>query len=170
MQHLWRPCILAVALCALPHAALSQDTREVEQLFRNGDTAQALRKADEAIAQRPRDAAMRFLRAVVLSESKRTAEAIDALTRMTEDFPELPEPYNNLAVLQAAQGQVDRARELLETALRHDPTYLTAHENLGDIHVRLALRAYERAAPGGRADATLQRKLRLTRDLANARP
>jgi tetratricopeptide (TPR) repeat protein len=113
---------------------------------------------------------MRFLRAVVLSESKRTAEAIDALTRMTEDFPELPEPYNNLAVLQAAQGQVDRARELLETALRHDPTYLTAHENLGDIHVRLALRAYERAAPGGRADATLQRKLRLTRDLANARP
>jgi tetratricopeptide (TPR) repeat protein len=149
---------------------MPQEAREVEQPFRSGETGQALRKADEAITLRPRDAAMRFLRAVMLSESKRTAEAIDALTRMTEDFPELPEPYNNLAVLHAAQGQIDRARELLETALRHDPTYLTAHETLGDIHVRLALRAYERAAPGGRADAPLQRKLRLTRDLANARP
>ena len=170
MQPFWRPCILAVALWSTAVAASAQDTREVERLFRSGDTAQALRKADEAIAQRPRDAAMRFQRGVLLSELKRTAEAIDAFTRMTEDFPDLPEPYNNLAVLLAAQGQIDRARELLETALRHDPGYLTAHENLGDIYARLALRAYERAAPGGRAEATLQRKLRLARDLTNPRP
>lgn len=170
MQHLWRPCILAVALWAAATASLAQDAREIERLLRSGDSAQALRKADEVIAQRPRDAAMRFQRGVMLSELKRSAEAIDAFTRMTEDFPDLPEPYNNLAVLLAAQGQVDRARELLETALRHDPAYLTAHENLGDIYVRLALRAYERAAPGGRAEPTLQRKLRLARELTNARP
>jgi Flp pilus assembly protein TadD len=157
-------------LWAGSHVALAQETREVEQLFRNGETMQALRMADESIARKPRDASMRFLRAVMLSELKRTPEAIDALTRMTQDFPELPEPYNNLAVLHAAQGQIDLARELLETALRHDTTYLTAHENLGDVHVRLALRAYERAAPGGRAEAPLQRKLRLTRELANTRP
>lgn len=89
---------------------------------------------------------------------------------MTEDFPELPEPYNNLAVLHAASGQIDRARELLETALRHDPSYFTAHENLGDIYVRLALRAYERAAAGARAEPNLQRKLRLARELAAGRP
>lgn len=170
MQLLWRPCILAAALWATALTAHAQDAREIERLFRGGDTAQALRKADELITQRPRDAAMRFQRGVMLSELKRTAEAVDAFTRMTEDFPDLPEPYNNLAVLHAAQGQIDRARELLETALRHDPAYLTAHENLGDVYVRLALRAYERAAPGGRAEAMLQRKLRLARELTNPRP
>jgi Flp pilus assembly protein TadD len=170
VQHLWRPCILAVVLWATAVAVSAQDTREVDRLFRNGDSAQALRKADEAITQRPRDAAMRFQRAVMLSELKRTPEAIDAFTRMTEDFPDLPEPYNNLAVLHAGQGQIDHARELLETALRHDPAYLTAHENLGDVYVRLALRAYERAAPGGRAEPSLQRKLRLARELTNSRP
>ncbi|MFO1220985.1 MAG: tetratricopeptide repeat protein [Burkholderiaceae bacterium] len=162
--------MLAVACWALAGAAAAQDTREIDRLFRGGDTAAALRKADEAIAQRPRDAALRFQRAVMLSELKRTAEAVDALTRMTEDFPELPEPYNNLAVLHAASGQIDRARELLETALRHDPSYFTAHENLGDIYVRLALRAYERAAAGARAEPNLQRKLRLARELAAGRP
>ena len=37
--------------------------------------------------------------------------------QLTEDFPELPEPYNNLAVLYAADGQLDRARAALELAL-----------------------------------------------------
>jgi Flp pilus assembly protein TadD len=87
---------------------------------------------------------------------------------MIESFPDLPEPYNNLAVLQAAAGQLDRARALLEIALRMDPSYRTAHENLGDVFVRLAQRAYE-AASGPRSEAALQTKLRLTRELANVR-
>jgi Flp pilus assembly protein TadD len=165
----WRHFILALLTCA-PAVALAQDTRDVERLFRGGDTAQALQRADKAIAERPRDAAMRFLRGVMLSELQRTADAMDAFNRMIEDFPDLPEPYNNLAVLHAGQGQIDRARELLENALRHDPSYFTAHENLGDVFVRLAQRAYERATGSGRAEPLLQRKLRLARELASARP
>jgi Flp pilus assembly protein TadD len=80
----------------------------------------------------------------------------------------LPEPYNNLAVLQAAAGQVDSARALLETALRLDPGYRTAHQNLGDVYVRLAQRAYE-AAAGPRPEPGLQNKLRLARELAALR-
>jgi Flp pilus assembly protein TadD len=87
---------------------------------------------------------------------------------MTEEFPDLPEPYNNLAVLHAADGQLDRARTLLESALRLDPGYRVAHENLGDVFVRLALRAYE-AAAGPRSGAPLQSKLALTRQLAALR-
>jgi len=77
----------------------------------------------------------------------------------------LPEPYNNLAVLLAAQGRIDRARDLLETALRHDPSYAVAHENLGDVFLRLAQREYERAVSAGRTDEGLQRKLKAARDL-----
>jgi Flp pilus assembly protein TadD len=83
---------------------------------------------------------------------------------MTQDFPEMPEPYNNLAVLEAAAGRLDQARSLLDTALRHDPAYRTAHENLGDVLMRLAQRAYEAASGGGRNEPGLQRKLRLVRD------
>lgn len=82
---------------------------------------------------------------------------------------DLPEPYNNLAVLVAAGGQLDRARALLETALRLDPAYRTAHENLGDVFVRLAQRAYEAAATGPRSEASLLAKLRLARELAAVR-
>jgi len=169
---LWRHCCLATIAWAATvplQAQTAQDLREVEKLFRGGDTTVAMQRADKAIAERPRDAAMRFLRAVMLTELQRTSEAIDALNKLIEDFPDLPEPYNNLAVLLAAQGRIDTARELLETALRHDPGYAVAHENLGDVFVRLALRAFERAS-SSRTDEGLQRKLRLTRELAGARP
>jgi Flp pilus assembly protein TadD len=166
--HLWRHCFLTVFALAAAAGVCAQDAREVEKLFRGGDAALAMQRADKAIAERPRDASMRFLRAVMLTELQRTTEAIDALNKLIEDFPDLPEPYNNLAVLLAAQGRIDTARDLLETALRHDPSYAVAHENLGDVFVRLALRAFERAS-STRSDEGLQRKLRLTRELAAAR-
>jgi len=56
----------------------------------------------------------------------------------------------------------DKAREALETALRNDPAYTTARENLGDIYVRLAIQAYERA---GTSTPELQRKLQLARQM-----
>jgi len=166
--HLWRHSCLTVLALAAAGTLHAQEAREVEKLFRGGDATLAMQRADKAIADRPRDATMRFLRAVMLTEMQRTPEAIDALNKLIEDFPDLPEPYNNLAVLLAAQGRIDTARDLLETALRHDPAYSVAHENLGDVFVRLALRAFERAS-SNRSDEGLQRKLRLARELAAGR-
>jgi Flp pilus assembly protein TadD len=142
--------------------------REIEQLWRKGESATAQQRLAAALAQRPTDPSLQFLSAVVLSETGHTTQAIAALEQMIESFPDLPEPYNNLAVLQAAAGQLDRARALLEIALRMDPSYRTAHENLGDVFVRLAQRAYE-AASGPRSEPALHTKLRLTRELANVR-
>lgn len=139
--------------------------REIEQQFRGGDTVGAMQRLEQALATRPGDARLRFLQGVLLSETGRPAEAAVAFERMTEEFPDQPEPYNNLAVLRAAAGQIDGARSLLETALRLDPLYLTAHENLGDVLLRLAQRAYETAAAGPRAEALLKTKLRLVREL-----
>jgi len=167
VQSLW--CHVTAATLALAATApRAQDAHAIDKLFRGGDTALAMQRVDEAIAEKPRNAALRFQRAVMLTELQRTNDAVDALNRLIEDFPDLPEPYNNLAVLLAAQGRIDRARELLETALRHDPGYAVAHENLGDVFIRLAQREFDRASAGGRTDENLQRKLKLTRDLAAA--
>ncbi len=161
-------------LSTLPvHAAdagplLHEATREIEQQFRRGETAAALQRLDATLAQHPGDAGLLFLKAVMLAEYGRSDEASALLQRLTQEFPDLPEPYNNLAVLQAAAGRLDPARALLESALRLDPGYRTAQQNLGDVLVRLAQRAYE-AATGPRSDAGLQNKLRLARELAAAR-
>ncbi|MDO9283242.1 MAG: tetratricopeptide repeat protein [Aquabacterium sp.] len=161
--------VLAGLVSAAPAADPGASARDIERQFRSGEQRLALQQLDQALIARPSDPGLRFLRAVLLTETGRSAEAVPVLERMTEDFPDLPEPYNNLAVLQAADGQLDRARSLLETALRLDPAYRTAHENLGDVFVRLALRAYEAAAAGGRTEPALQTKLRLVRELASAR-
>ncbi len=91
---------------------------------------------------------------MILSEQGKTADAINIFQKLTEDYPELPEPYNNLAVLHAAAGNFDKARVALERAIRTNPTYATAHENLGDVYAKLASQSYDKAMQ--LADSTQQ--------------
>ncbi len=101
--------------------------------------------------------------------------AISTFTKLTEDYPELPEPYNNLAVLYAGQGQYDKARMALEMAIRTNPSYSTAHENIGDVYARLASQAYNKALQLDSSNMAVPPKLALIREvfkpnLANPRP
>ncbi|WP_087722837.1 tetratricopeptide repeat protein [Pandoraea sp. PE-S2T-3] len=105
----------------------------------------ALTKIDDHLKQYPRDAQVRFTRGRVLMELGRTPEAIDAFTALTQDFPELPEPYNNLAALYAQTGEYDKARAALESAIRNNPSFAVAYSNLGDIYAKLAQQAYQKA-------------------------
>ena len=168
----WLPTLLCALLCLplqpVQAADEAQALRNIEQQFRRGETQAALQSLEQGLQARPGDAGLRLLKAIILSESGRPTDAARLLEQLTQDFPELPEPYNNLAVLQAAAGRLQQARASLESALRLDPLYRTAHENLGDVLVRLALQAYE-AAAGKRIDAPLQTKLRLARELTAAR-
>jgi Flp pilus assembly protein TadD len=149
--------------CAAQTPVVTADPRtEIERLQRNGDTTAALQQVDEALSRQPGDAQLRFLQGVLLADAGRRPEAEAVYRRLTQDFPELAEPYNNLAVLYAAEGRLDEARDALETALRNDPAYRTAQENLGDIYVRLAQRAYERA---GQPTPELEHKLKLVQAL-----
>ena len=161
----WTALLVAAALlAAMPLRA--DELQDIEKLYRAGDVQQALRKADDAIAAQPRAAQIRFLKGVMLSDLKRHDEAIDIFTALTQDFPELPDPYNNLAVLYAAEGQLPNALTALQTALRNDPTHRAARENLGDVHLALAVQAWTAALIGSKGDdAGLQRKLKLAREI-----
>jgi tetratricopeptide (TPR) repeat protein len=141
------------------------ESQEVQKLMAAGQLKAALARADEQLVKNPRNAQMRFVRGVILTEMKDTDAAREAFERLNQDFPELPEPYNNLAVLAAAQGELDRARALLEAALSARPDYATALENLGDIHLQMSADAYQRAARLQPANRALGSKLSLTREL-----
>jgi Flp pilus assembly protein TadD len=141
------------------------ELQQVQKLMAAGQMKAALARADAHLAKNPRDAQMRFVRGVILSELKDTAAAREVFERLTEEYPELPEPYNNLAVIYASQGQLDRARTLLETALAVRPNYATAQENLGDIYLQMSVDAYQRAAKLQPNNRTVSNKLTLTREL-----
>ncbi|VVE09428.1 tetratricopeptide repeat protein [Pandoraea communis] len=117
----------------------------INKLADTGKFSDALAKIDDHLKQYPRDAQVRFTRGRVLMEMGRNAEAIDAFTALTQDFPELPEPFNNLAALYAQAGEYDKARAALESAIRNNPGFAVAYSNLGDIYAKLAQQAYQKS-------------------------
>jgi peptidyl-prolyl cis-trans isomerase B (cyclophilin B) len=119
-------------------------------------------EAEKAIAQglmaKPRDAQWRFLEAVLFGQTRGVDEAISAFEALVDEFPELSEPHNNLAVLYLRQGQPQKARQALERAIRNRPDYALAYENLGDLYVQLAFEAYDRGSRIPAASAFLKPK------------
>ena len=146
-------------------AAHASDIDEVNQLLKGGKQAQALTKVEQSLSAKPRDPQLRFLKGVIQTELGKPNDAIGTFTKLTEDYPELPEPYNNLAVLYASSAQFDKARAALEMAIRTNPSYSTAHENLGDIYANLASQAYSKALQLGGSSTSLQPKLTMIREL-----
>ena len=138
---------------------------DASKLFKQGNYAAALEKIETVISANPRDARARFLKGLILTEQNKPADAIKVFTTLTEDYPELPEPYNNLAVLYASQGQYDKARKSLEMAIRTHPSYAIAHENLGDVYAKMASEAYDKALQLDRGNAAAQTKLAMIKDL-----
>ncbi|EJE52520.1 tetratricopeptide repeat protein [Acidovorax sp. CF316] len=161
--------LTALVGTTLAHAA--DDYADITQLLKAGKAGEALAKADQRLATSPRDPQLRFLRGVAQSDSGKPTEAIATFTKLTEEYPELPEPYNNLAVLYANQNQLDKARTALEMAIRTNPSYATAHENLGDIYAKLASQAYNKALQLDATNAnSVKPKLALIRELFSADP
>jgi tetratricopeptide (TPR) repeat protein len=157
--------VVAAAWIGAVSAAPADDLREAQKLYGQGKFQPALDKVDTFLKSQPRDPQGRFLKGLLLTEQKRVPEAIQVFSGLTEDFPELPEPYNNLAVLYASQGNYDKAKSALELAIHTHPSYATAHENLGDIYAQLASRAYDRALQLDKSNTTAQVKLAMVKDL-----
>jgi tetratricopeptide (TPR) repeat protein len=165
-----RPTLNVIALSGLlatlfAAPVFADEPADVGKLVRLGQHAEALKKADAFLSKNPRDAQMRFLKGVILTEQNKSAEAIAIFTKLTQDFPSLPEPHNNLAVLYAANGQYDKARSALDAAIRTNPAYATAYENLGDVHAKLASQAYDKALQLDSGNSGAQSKLTLVRTL-----
>jgi len=142
--------LLLAAWASTTATAVAADTTSgqyttITQLLQQGKPQEALAQLELRIAAEPRDVQLRFLRGVAQADAGQQTEAIQSFIALIEQYPELPEPYNNLAVIYAAQNQLDKARAALENAVRIHPGYGTAHANLGDIYARLAAQSWERA-------------------------
>jgi tetratricopeptide (TPR) repeat protein len=158
--------VLVLALAPLGGAWPQGDPlQDANQLFRQGQFDRAMERVNAYLTTRPKDARGRFLKGLILTEQNKPNDAIKIFTDLSQDYPELPEPYNNLAVLYASQGQYEKARNSLEMAIRTHPSYATAHENLGDIYAKMASQAYDKALQLDRSNQAAQSKLNLIKDL-----
>ena len=158
--------LMGLMVCA---ATRADELSDVQRLHYAGQTAAAMQRADQFLASHSKDPQMRFLKGVMLSDGKFDAQAIEQFQKLTEDYPDLAEPYNNLATLYAAGGDYAKARATLEQALRTNPSYATAHENLGDVHAALASQSYARALQLDPKNVTVPPKLALVRELFKRR-
>jgi Flp pilus assembly protein TadD len=136
-----------------PHA-------EVQKSMGQRKWDQALEQIDAYLLERPRDPQMRFWRARLLEQLQRGDEAFAVYEELAQDYPELPEVQNNLGVMYAARGNLGQAKLAFEHALRNNPSYATAHENMGDILLHLARQSFAKSAElDPQAAKSLQQKM-----------
>ena len=122
------------------------ETRELIELGKYKD-ADAIIIAK--LKGKPRDAQWRYLEALLKAEMGLSLKDKDILNnaiflfeRLSEEFPELPEPYNNLAVLYDKMGQEQKAIKSFKLAILNNPNYALAYENLADLYLFLARETY----------------------------
>ncbi len=168
MHTLVRRIAVALSLALAAAAVHADELQDIHRMMKQGQLPQSLERVDKYLAGKPRDAQGRFLKGLILTQMNRPNEAIQVFQKLTEDYPELPEPYNNLAVLYAAQGHYDKAKAALESSIRTHPSYATAHENLGDIYAKLASQAYDKALQLDSSNTGAKTKLAMIGELISA--
>ena len=119
---------------------------EVQKAMGQRKWGLALEQIDTYLQERPRDPQMRFWRARLLEQLQRGDEAFVVYEELAQDYPELAEVQNNLGVMYAARGNLGQAKLAFENALRNNPNYATAHENMGDIFLHLARQSFSKSA------------------------
>jgi tetratricopeptide (TPR) repeat protein len=168
----WKTAVAATlsALCVVVYSARASEVQDAYALLQAGQQAQALARVNKILVSNPTNPEARFLKGVILAEQGNAKAATDVFAGLTQDYPALPEPYNNLAVIYAAQGQYGEARLALEKSIRTHPSYATAYENLGDVYSKLASDAYDRALRLDSTNNGARKKLALVRELTGQPP
>lgn len=137
----------------------SQITNRISRIIDQGRYDEALRIIEQRKIQREQqslmgsDVQLMFLEGRALSESGQGKKAIAVYHDMTIQYPELPEPWNNLSAEYARLNELDMAAQALQTALTIDPAYATARLNLGIVQLMMARESFNQAARLGVSEA-----------------
>jgi tetratricopeptide (TPR) repeat protein len=160
--------ILILVLSVTPSSYAVAGSTDIQSLVQAGELDQALVLTEQRLQKSPGDAELQFLRGLILTKQNKLDAAEEQLLKLTQEHPDLPEPYNNLAVIYAAKGKYDEARATLLKAINTHPSYATAYENIGDIYAKMASEAYNQALQLDRGNVAAREKLSLINDLFSA--
>tara|TARA_B100002019_G_scaffold251897_1_gene232565 strand:- start:91 stop:642 length:552 start_codon:yes stop_codon:yes gene_type:complete len=141
----------------LTNVGQTKALQEARELIELGKYEEADAMIIVQLKDKPRDAQWRYLEALLKAEmglSLNNEDILDSAVflfeRLSEEFPELPEPYNNLAVLYDKMGEEQKAIRSLKLAILNNPDYALAYENLADLYLFLARETYLEGISKGR--------------------
>ncbi len=143
---------------------------DIQLLINQAEYEKALALTEKQLSVIKSYIKLQFMKGLILTRLDRYHDAEEAFIQITLDNPELPEPFNNLAVVYAAQGKYAEAEEALKNAINTHPSYATAHENLGDIYAKMASHAYNQALELDVRNTTAREKLSLVKELMISSP
>lgn len=150
---------LSLTIILVSVVARADDLARAQRALQDGQFQQALSLLNQHLEQFPEDASGLFNKGLALTMLQRRTEAISVYQNLSSQYPDLPEPANNLAVLYAREHRYLEARDTLEKILEQHSSYTTAHENLGDIYAALARASYTKAASLNDHNKSVQLKL-----------
>ena len=156
-----------------PPSVISTPHNDVRKLLRQAKYPPALLLVNKHLSTNPRDPQMRFWQAYIFEQLDQPNMAQQVYLELTREYPELPEPHNNLGAIYAAKGDYPNAKASLEAALRANPNYAAAHENMGDLLVNIARQSYERSLmvdPNQRDIAQKIERLKPVLDITQGKP
>jgi tetratricopeptide (TPR) repeat protein len=136
--------LLFCVLCFKPAFSASR-FQDLQLLIDQNLFAPAVVAGEELLVKHPGNARIQFLTAYAYQMDKQVDQAKKLYQSLIKDYPELPEPRNNLAMIYLDQGDSDKAIQILIDALNTNLAYSTAYKNLGKIYRGIASETYRRA-------------------------
>ncbi len=137
----------------------SEINRRIYQLIQNGRAQEALEAIERREAQLAQttvigtDVQLLFLKGRAYDALAQYHDAFELYKQMTLLYPELPEPWNNLALEYVRQGNLNLAEEALAMALTADPNDKTALQNLGEVRLMQAEQTFQQLGTAGQQRA-----------------
>jgi Flp pilus assembly protein TadD len=152
---------LMLAVAGTVYAQEPVDLNTIQRLASRGEWGKAMEELDKRIAANSNDLESRFLKGLLLMQKGDTAGAREVFQEITRHHPRLPEAYNNLAVIYAADGEYELARQTLLSAIANTPDYSPVRANLGDLYAKMAMDSYREALKLNPNDTASKAKLKL---------
>jgi Flp pilus assembly protein TadD len=156
---------LLFAVLGMAQAQDAPDLSTIQRLAANGNLNQAMDALNKRIAANPEDVESAFLKGLLLLQQGDKSGAREVFLDISRRFPRLPEAYNNLAAIHAADGEYELARQTLLSAIANTPDYSPVRANLGDLYIKMAMDAYREALKLNPNDSATRTRLKVLEQL-----
>ncbi len=155
------PVLLVMTTPFMPTLAQAEPHEATLKLLKQEKFTDAFQFIQAYLIDHPNDPQMKFWLALLLNKKGSTQESLALYREITQQYPELAEPHNNLGMLLAQQGELEEAKLEFEMALREQPDMAFAMENLSQVYLLLTEQTLKKALALNPQSRTLATKLQI---------
>lgn len=153
---------ISILFYCLAFPCLADSLEELQLLVEQKKYSTAIQSAEKLLAHQGQHPRVMFLTAYAYQMNRQIDKAESLYRQLISEYPNLPEPRNNLAMIYQDRGDYDAASKLLVEAIETHNSYATAYRNLSRIYKGIASEAYRRALSESSEPASYSHKIELS--------